>query len=157
MAAFDAGAHARAWRPGDDVVRFVGNYEQRKQSALALYRAMKATGMLRRAMLIEYRCPTPRGCLLLGIFATPHGPAWYTPPFKFSPERNARTSPEARSERTTDGDRRWRDRADLLDTEDPWEDLALYCDHTLNTLLPLRRVVTDLEAGVRGRVSINGV
>lgn len=124
-----------------------GMYD-RMASALALHRMLAATGDLPTATLLEYRC-AERGCLLARVFPTPAGPAVYTPAFRHSPSRNESTAVAARAKLTNDGDRRWAERADLLDTDPPaglGVELWLNCDHLLDRPLPSETINADLAA-----------
>ena len=111
--------------------------QQRMRDTLAVYRVMAASGTTAKNRITVYRCATHR-CLLLDVFNTPAGPAIYFPLARRSPERNATTAPAARETRTTDGDRRWVEHADLLDFYHQGEDyeFKVSCDHVLEHVLP---------------------
>lgn len=132
----------------DDARALTNGTQRRESDALALHHNLQATGDLQRHTLIEYRCSTDRHCLLLRVFRTPYGrPAFYKPPFRLSPKRNASTSPAARARRTSDGDRRWIESADLVDLGAPdglGLELWLNCDHVSDYPLPAVALERDL-------------
>lgn len=124
-------------RPGepfglDDAKALRDGTRARQTSSLALYRLARVAGTLGDVVVTSFRCAQAR-CLLLDIFHTPVGLAAYKPPVRFSPEHNSGTDPGARVERTTDGDRRWVESADLLlpDHLEYW----VSCDHILNAVI----------------------
>jgi hypothetical protein len=133
-----------------DAADMIGGMDRRKSSALALYRLMRANGQLSKSRILEYRCRA-RGCQLLDVFETPAGAAAYKPAFRLSPGRNESSSPEARATRTSDGDRRWEETADLL-MPSPLE-YWVTCDHVLNYPLPAARVAAD-SAARRGQIML---
>ena len=98
--------------PDDIGSRLLAGMTERQERCLHIYRLLRQAGQLERRRLLAYRCP--RRCLLLDVFPTPYGPGVFLPAFRLSPEQNMDTSPQARAERTTDGDRRWVERADVL-------------------------------------------
>jgi len=107
----------------------------RQKSALVMYRVHREAGVLDKYRLLTYRCP--RRCLLLDVFRTPAGSAVYFPPVKLSPDHNTETAEAARIERTTDGERRWVERADMLaalGNGPRLPPLHLNCDHTRSSL-----------------------
>lgn len=127
--------------------------QHREQSALAMYRAWRDSDDLGARRVVSYRCRA-EGCLLLDVFSTPVGSAVYKPAFRFSPNRNDATHPQARATRTSDGDRRWVETADLLDSDPPaglGVEYWTQCDHVLDHPLPAERVVSDC-ATRRGEV-----
>lgn len=107
--------------------------EQMKLAVRVAFEAMSFKER-RRVMVHEVYCTGQRSCPLLFIWQSPRGLLWYAPPYKQSPERNARTSVEsARVKRTSDGDRRWNSQAGTLDFYlDGGTDIGipLKCDHT---------------------------
>jgi hypothetical protein len=113
----------------------------RSAEMLAFYRLLRETGELGNKRLLAVRCRRGR-CLLLDIFQTPVGPAVCVPRVKFSESRNASTSPAARETRTTDGQRRWNEHADLLEVAgNGW---TLSCDHALDRPLMLAELQNAL-------------
>ncbi|MGI9083988.1 MAG: hypothetical protein ACR2FE_01695 [Aeromicrobium sp.] len=123
--------------------------ENRKQQALALHRALRGDSGVATNSLLVYRCK--RRCLLLDIYNTPVGLAFYLPPFKLSPEENVQTDEDARIERTSDGVRRWIERADLLDSIRHPLFLKLNCDHVRRhpvTEAEIRAAVRRAEAEI---------
>lgn len=117
---------------------------------VAAYRAMSVKDR-RSVLLAEYRCR--ERCLLLHIWQTPNGRFYYQPAYRLSPTvAEAETVQSARDKRTTDGYRRWRERAgsldDLLDFVAPGGPpvgLTLTCDH----LREMVRAENLLRDGVR--------
>lgn len=137
---------------GDEVGRIVwaggaaetlrNQHATRTSQLLALHRMLEASMMLKRATLVEYRCSQHR-CLLGRIFDSPIGPALYLPSFRYSPQRNERTDVDARAGSTLDGERRWRESAEILtDFLEPW----LQCDHVLDFPLEPGRTIGDAAA-----------
>lgn len=123
----------------------------RTQSALTIYRLNREARRLERARILSYRCNAAR-CLLLDVFATPAGPAAYLPPFRYSPNTNETSDPQARAELATD-ERRWAERADLLsamppNTRRPFE-YWLTCDHVLHYSLSAEQLRQDLTRHAR--------
>jgi len=118
--------------PTDDDVRdAVDGRQPRGSSALAVYRLARESRQLggkRGKRMRAFRCATG-GCLLLDVFDTPEGLAVFHPAVRLSPDQNDDTDLEARAERTSDGERRWVEHADLL--RDGVE-YALTCEHALN-------------------------
>lgn len=111
---------------------------------------------LRRALVVEYRCPNKRGCLLLhawrgGVNQT----YFYIPPYKMSPTRNARESVEsARKKNTLDGNRVWRPRAGVLDDLLEWGDaigLAVQCDHLAARTVTPGDIIRDAARSTAGK------
>lgn len=115
----------------------------RQRSALAMYRVHRDSGALNEYRLLTYRCP--RRCLLLDVFRTPAGPGIYFPPFKLSPEQNERTAEDARTERTSDGIRRWIERAEMLNVFKSGLYLEMNCDHVSRSTLTGAEIRADLE------------
>ena len=109
------------------------NMEHLQRSSLVMYRIHRDSQALEKYRLLTYRCH--RRCLLLDVFRTPAGPAVYFPPFKLSPEQNERSAPDARTERTSDGVRRWVERAELLSVFRSGLYLELNCDHVSRHVL----------------------
>lgn len=134
-----------------DVQAMFRGMKNRQQSALAVHRSMVASGSLARHTRLEYRCHD-HGCCLARVFDTPKGPAVYKPSFRYSPERNENTAPTARQRETLDGERRWREQADLLDVDPPagqGVEYWLNCDHLLNHPLRSEQINADLLRDTR--------
>lgn len=136
----------------EQVAQLLPGMEERQQSALVVYRIARTTGTLyagrNPVVLASWRC-SPRGCLLLDVFQIVGvGLAAYTPPFRQSPELNEETAPTARAQRTSDGERRWVERADVLlpDELEYW----LSCDHLSHVTLTGRQA----RMNANGRVAI---
>lgn len=111
---------------------------------------------LRAAVLVEYRCPNKRGCLLLHAWRGDDSSTYfYIPSYKMSPARNARESVEsARLKNTLDGDRVWRPKAGRLDGLEEWGDeigLGLECDHLLPVTVTPAEILRDAATATRGK------
>lgn len=113
----------------DDAAALRDGMQTRQSSALALYRLARTAGTLSDVVVTSFRCSQAR-CLLLDVFNTPVGLAAFIPAIKYSDARNAATAHEARGRRTSDGERRWVEHADLLlpDYLEYW----VSCDHVLD-------------------------
>lgn len=130
----------------DQARAVVDGMQQRQGSALSTYRLYRNAGLLERQRILSYRCAAHR-CLLLDMVRTPVGPAVFLPSFRFSPDANTETDATARLERTTDGERRWVERADTLAVMPAGNgfDYWVNCDHVHNQPVPaddLHRMVT---------------
>lgn len=113
--------------------------QQRADLIRAVHESAQGRRAVRRGALVELRCSAREGCLLLRAWAwhSPHGIAYYRPPYKLSPARNAATSsPEGRLKNTRDGDRRWQSRAGMLEDFAAWPDarMPIQCDHVDSTV-----------------------
>jgi hypothetical protein len=128
----------------DDVRHLVSGMDGRQKSALAMYRVHREARTLDQYRLVTYRCP--RRCLLLDVFRTPAGPAVYFPPFKLSEEHNQRTAEDARIERTSDGVRRWIERAEMLAIFKSGLYLELNCDHVSRHILTGDEITATITA-----------
>lgn len=85
---------------------------ERTRTEVAEQHAAMTDGQRRRRLLVEYHCSARRPCLLLRIFASDHGPAFYRPPYILTEERNlSRSTAEGRAANTTNGVDRWRESA----------------------------------------------
>lgn len=70
-----------------------------------------SNGQRRRLLLVEYHCAA-KNCLLLRIWQSPHGPAFFRPAYTLTPERNlARSNEAGRANNTSDGFNRWKESA----------------------------------------------
>lgn len=113
--------------------------------------------MLRQALLVEYRCPNKKGCLLLHAWrgSDPSPTFFLIPKYKMSRERNARESVEsARHKNTLDGDRVWRPRAGILDDMQGLGDsigLGVQCDHLDPRTITPAEILADAQRATRGR------
>lgn len=93
---------------------------------LAYYRLLRKAKQLRSALVFEARC-AQAGCLLLHVFQTPAGVAFYVPRYKLSPAANAAESTEdGRRANTEDGQNHWREHAGLTEFA---LNFPLNCDH----------------------------
>lgn len=139
----------------ENLADMLNGMASRQQSALALHRALSsAPGSACSASLLTYRCRKHR-CLLLDVFNTPVGLAIYWPPFKLSPEHNERTADSARIERTSDGQRRWVERADLLRSIDArGMFLEMNCDHVSRHPRTADEIREDVRRHAKGEVLI---
>lgn len=113
----------------DAVVQALGEMfaqaDRHAADSLALYRYLNETGLLDQHLIFEARCR--RRCLLLHVFQTPAGPAFYIPRYKLSPELNESLSnPAGRAANTEDGDHRWREQCSLTRHA---ANFTLTCDH----------------------------
>lgn len=116
---------------------------------LAYYRLLKAQKQLTGTLLAEYRCGAPDGHLLLHIFQTPPGPAFYQPHYKLSRGRSLATSTEeARLKNTRDGDHDWNEQAGLLAAS---ANVLLNCDHVTDYSLG-DPVLSDRPGKVRPQI-----
>lgn len=80
---------------------------------LAAYRAMTPADR-RQVLMAEYRCATPKRCLLMHIWQTPHGRMYYIPAYRLSPNvTNTETVESARRKRVRNG--RWQPTVGSLD------------------------------------------
>lgn len=107
----------------------------------------------RRVLLVEYHCADRRRCLLLRVWATTHGPAFYRPRYTVSPARNLdRSSPEGRAANTRNGSNDWRANCGR------WMDVGglgpigwpLNCDHVSAVVLAAD-VQADIESAQPGK------
>lgn len=110
------------------IVEATADARSREQSALAMYLLAKQAGLTENNRILIYRCRAHR-CLLLDVFLTVAGPAIYFPTTRFSPSANEKSAKAAKIERTTDGDRRWIDHADLMLDGANRQKYWLSCDH----------------------------
>ena len=137
----------------EQVKRLVDDQFERTRSALALYRWALDAGMIKSLRILTYRHRvTKRRCLLADVFTTPAGPAVYIPPVRLSPDANIVTDADARIERTSDGDRRWVEHADLLMPPGPANhplEYWLSCDHLQNHVVPAADVHAAMKRGDR--------
>lgn len=102
--------------------------------SLAYYRLLKERKKLTSVLIYEARCDSRDRCLLLHVFQTPAGPAFYLPRYKLSPEVNARESnADGRRANTEDGNNRWKGQAGLVR---PAFNFSLNCDHYRGELEP---------------------
>lgn len=86
---------------------YMARREQIREAVTQQHDAM-TTGERRRKLLLEYHCSARQPCLLLRIFATPYGPAFYRPAYVLTPERNlARSNESGRAANTSDGFNHW--------------------------------------------------
>jgi hypothetical protein len=111
---------------------------------------------LRKLLLVEYRCPNKRGCLLLHAWRAHDGRLlYYVRDYVLSPTRNAeRTVESARERNTLDGDRHWKPRAGDLSDLDKWGSaigLDLQCDHLDPVVVSAGDVLEDAAKATRGR------
>ncbi len=111
---------------------------------------------LKAALLVEYRCPNKRGCLLLHAWRGDGGETFFhVPHYKMSPARNDEQSVEsARRKHTLDGDRVWRPRAGVLDhlkDNGPNVGIGVQCDHLLPVTVSAADVLGDVTKATRGR------
>lgn len=121
---------------------------------VAAYRAMTAKDR-RGVLLAEYRCR--ERCLLLHIWQAPTGRYYYQPPYRLSPEITAlETAESARRKRTSDGYRRWRERAGSVDEliefaaggpRDVFVGLTLTCDHVREAVPAEQFVLKTAQPG----------
>ena len=133
----------------DSVAAFFDAHNRRRRTieTAVYYRWLKSNGSLRQVLLSEYRCQS--GCLLLQLFQTPTGVAFFIPRYKLSRNVNAASSSESgRRVNTEDGENHWKEQIWQLS---PAKNLSLNCDHIKQYILeqpeigspgsPLRRVV----------------
>lgn len=111
---------------------------------------------LRERLLVEYRCPNRRGCLLAHVWRGDDGIAYYyLSDYKLSRERSEeRTVASARAENTLDGDRHWKPRAGNLDSMLRWGasvGLDLQCDHLSPVAIRPKDLVADAAKATRGK------
>lgn len=111
---------------------------------------------LRATLLVEYRCPNKRGCLLLHAWEGASGRIlFYVPAYKLSATRNQeRTAASARQRNTLDGDRNWKPRSgDLTDLHEwgPTVGLDLQCDHLEPVVVTAAEILDDAATATRGR------
>lgn len=104
---------------------------------------------LRSALLVEYRCPNKRGCLLLHAWSGEAGRTYfYVPAYTLSRRRNAEESVEsARAKYTLDGDRVWRPRAgrlhELRDGREWNISIGVQCDHLQPVVVTPAQLLED--------------
>lgn len=99
---------------GADSLRDFFARRERIRGAVTQQHEAMTDGERRRKLLLEYHCSAGRPCLLLRIFATKYGPAFYRPAYMLTPERNlARSNEAGRAANTSDGFNRWRSACDL--------------------------------------------
>ncbi len=91
--------------------------EEASRNAVAEYERLSDAGVLKRVLLLDYRCT--EGCLLLHVWQNPsNGRMFYRPRYQLSRSRSeAETVEAARLSRTEDGDRKWPARGGNLDRE----------------------------------------
>jgi hypothetical protein len=121
----------------------------------AAYEAMPRE-WLKKILLVEYRCPNKRGCLLLRAWRSDDDRLlYYVCDYTLSPSRNAeRTVESARKRNTLDGDRRWKPRAGDLSDLAEWGasiGLDLQCDHLDPVVVNGSDVLADAARATRGR------
>lgn len=123
-----------SWRPAPgglaDQLRLL---DDNGVQALAYYQALKKARRLKDVLMAEYRCSD--GCLLLHLFQTPAGTAFYAPRYRLSPGVNAESSNESgRAANTEDGERKWKAHANLVSAA---ANFPLNCDHVLNHVIDM--------------------
>lgn len=118
-------------------------HEEETTSLVPVYDSWTATpdgrAQLRRVLLAEYRCR--EGCLLLRVWRMPSGRCWYRPGFDLSPEAADDFPGPMRHRYATDGFRRWKAAAGLLDWRLDYlkaqdEEFNLACDHWRGSIAP---------------------
>ena len=88
--------------------------DRRREVVLAEYRAMTPK-VLKQKLLAEYRC-RKKGCVLLHVWNTPTGRKYYQRAYGLpSSVAEAESVESARQTRTTDGYRKWVERAGAFD------------------------------------------
>lgn len=140
-------AHAGS---GDAIARMRANADVIRAAYEALPREM-----LRDALLVEYRCPNRRGCLLLHAWRGSDGRLlYYVRDYRLSRARNAdQTVESARRRNTLDGDRHWKPRAGDLTDLAGWGSsigLDLQCDHLSPVVVTAADVTADADRATRG-------
>lgn len=118
----------------------------------AAYEAMPRA-WLRSALLVEYRCPNKKGCLLLHAWRQEFT-YYYVKDYRLSPRRaEERTVASARAKNTLDGDRHFRPRAGRLQDFRGWGEnvgLDLQCDHLDPVVVRAGDILADAAKATRG-------
>lgn len=111
----------------DPVQAYLDEFNRAPIEVLKYYELLLKMKQLRSALIYQAYCSDADSCLLVRVFQTPKGLAYFIPRYKLSPSVNERhSSPEGRAEHTEDGDRRWIAHGSLLKFADY---LILQCDH----------------------------
>lgn len=136
----------------DDVGAYLAALDARREDVTRQYGAM-TDSQRRRLLLVEYHCAA-RGCLLLRVWASTHGAAFYRPAYILTAERNLATSNEAgRAANTTDGFNRWKDGCDVWPSafaNDPGAAWSLNCRHVAATV-PMSDIDRDITGATPGK------
>lgn len=119
----------------------------------AAYEAMPRD-RLKEELLVEYRCPNKKACLLLHAWGRDLT-FYYVKDYKLSTRRTEdRTVASARAKNTLDGYRHFRPRAGRLEDFRGWGEsvgLDLQCDHLDPVVVRAGDIFADAARATRGR------
>jgi hypothetical protein len=134
----------------DNLAELFQESERRRAQVTAYYRVLKEAKKLNNVLVSSYYCDDGGGCLLLHIFQTPIGLAFFLPKYKLSRAENESSSnAEGRANNTDDGDRKWTFQSDALPASG---NLTLNCDHVRNYVLEMKGLVTGKPGAPLRRV-----